>query len=289
MAIITKTNQNLYINKMMRNTRRYYLPILLIILFIFIVGLPILMAVLWSLVNPDFPWSYKDIFPQNLSLYQWSYVFKYTDIGRAIATSYTIAPLATLLSFILSLPTAYVIGTYNFKGKEITRIITLLPMILPGMVVGLFLSRIFGYIGLSQTLFGLVLGHTLMGMPYMLRLMSTSFESIPKDVPAAAENLGANLFWKFKDIYIPMILPGVFAGAIFTFITSLEEFALSYVIGTPTFQTIPTVLFSFLGYSFVRTNASVIAILLMVPNATMLFIADRLLKTDYLTVAYGKL
>ena len=127
-----------------------------------------------------------------------------------------------------------------------------------------------------------------MTIPFMLRLLSTSFEAIPRDVPDAAANLGANTFWKFK-FYIPMILPGIFAGAIFTFINSLEEFALTFVIGTPTFTTIPIVLFSYLGYKFVRTNAAVVAILLMVPNATLLFIADQFLKTDFLSTAYGKL
>jgi putative spermidine/putrescine transport system permease protein len=269
--------------------RKYGIPVTLLIVSIILVGVPLLMAVLWSLVNPDYPWSYPSVFPTHLSLFQWDNVFKFSDIVKAIITSYSLAPVVTLLSFILALPTAYVIGTYNFPGKEFTRIIILLPIILPGMVVALFLSRVFGYIGLSQTYFGLVLGHTLMTIPFMLRLLSTSFEAIPRDVPDAAANLGANTFWKFRDVYIPMILPGIFAGAIFTFINSLEEFALTFVIGTPTFTTIPIVLFSYLGYKFVRTNAAVVAILLMVPNATLLFIADRFLKTDFLSTAYGKL
>jgi putative spermidine/putrescine transport system permease protein len=269
--------------------KKFGIPVTLLIVSIILVGVPLLMAVLWSLVNPDYPWSYPAVFPTHLSLFQWNNVFKFSDIVKAIITSYSLAPVVTLLSFILALPTAYVIGTYNFPGKEITRIIILLPIILPGMVVALFLSRVFGYIGLSQTYFGLVLGHTLMTIPFMLRLLSTSFEAIPRDVPDAAANLGANTFWKFRDVYIPMILPGIFAGAIFTFINSLEEFALTFVIGTPTFTTIPIVLFSYLGYKFVRTNAAVVAILLMVPNATLLFIADRFLKTDFLSTAYGKL
>jgi putative spermidine/putrescine transport system permease protein len=256
---------------------------------IILVGAPLLMAVLWSLVNPDYPWSLKALFPTHLSLYQWQHVFKYSDIVKAMITSFTLAPCVTVLSLILSIPTAYVIGRYNFPGKEFTRIIILLPIILPGMVVGLFLSRVFGYLHLSQTFFGLVLGHTLMGIPFMLRLVTTSFESIPADIPDAAANLGANTFWKFKEIYLPMILPGIFAGAIFTFITSLEEFNLTYVIGTPTFTTIPIVLFSYLGYKFIRTNAAVVSILLIIPNAGLLFIADRFLKTDYLSTAYGKL
>lgn len=269
--------------------KKYGWPITLLIVSLILVGVPILMAVLWSLVNPDYPWSYTSVFPTHLSLFQWKNVFKFSDIVKAMITSFTLAPVVTIFSLILALPTAYVIGRYNFRGKEFTRIIILLPIILPGMVVGLFLSRVFGYLHLSQTFFGLVLGHTLMAIPFMLRLLSTSFEAIPKDIPDAAENLGANTFWKFKEVYLPMILPGIFAGAIFTFITSLEEFNLTFVIGTPTYTTIPIVLFSYLGYKFVRTNAAVVAILLMIPNAGLLFIADRFLKTDYLSTAYGKL
>jgi len=269
--------------------KKYGLPLTLLITSIILVGAPLLMAVLWSLVNPDYPWSFQALFPSHLSLYQWKHVFKYSDIVKAMVTSFTLAPFVTVLSFILALPTAYVIGRYNFPGKELTRIIILLPIILPGMVVGLFLSRVFGYLHLSQTFFGLVLGHTLMALPFMLRLLTTSFESIPADIPDAAANLGANTFWKFKDVYLPMVLPGIFAGAIFTFIISLEEFNLTYVIGTPTYTTIPIVLFSYLGYKFIRTNAAVVAILLIIPNAGLLFIADRFLKTDYLSTAYGKL
>ncbi len=265
------------------------MPMLLIAIVIVVNGLPVLMAVLWSLVNPDYPWSYPDMFPTNISLWQWNHVFKYSDITKAIITSYTIAPLATLLAFILSLPPSYAISRYSFPGKEFIRIIILLPIILPGMVVALFLSRVFQFFGLSQSLAGLVLGHTLLGLPYMLRLLSTSFEAIPRDIGDASANLGASTLQSFWNVYIPMLLPGIFAGSIFTFITSLEEFNLTYVIGTPTYQTIPTILFGFLGYHFVRTNAAVVSLVLMVPNTILLFIADQALKTDFLTAAYGKL
>jgi putative spermidine/putrescine transport system permease protein len=270
-------------------TRGTLFPLLMLFGAIVIIGLPLLMAVLWSLVDPDFPWSYPDVFPTRLSLYHWNFVFRFTGITKAIITTYTIAPLATNLAFVLSLPPAYAIANYDFPGKEIIRIIILLPIILPGMVVALFLSRVFLFLDLSQSLFGLVLGHTLLGLPYMLRLLSTSFEAIPKEIGDAASNLGATNFYRLKDVFIPMLLPGIFAGSIFTFITSLEEFNLTFVIGTPTYQTIPTVLFAFLGYHFVRTNAAVVSLILMVPNVILLFIADRFLKTDFLTAAYGKL
>jgi putative spermidine/putrescine transport system permease protein len=160
---------------------------------------------------------------------------------------------------------------------------------MPGMVIAMFLSRAFYMFGLAQTFVGLVIGHTLLSMPYMLRILSTSFEAIPQDIIDAARNLGAGKLSLVRRVLVPMVMPGLFAGAIFTFITSLEEFNLTFVIGTPTFQTIPTVLFSYLGYHFVRTNAAVVSIILMVPSIALLFIAERVLKTEYLSSAFGKL
>jgi putative spermidine/putrescine transport system permease protein len=253
------------------------------------IGAPMLMAVLWSLVNPDFPWTYPQLFPQKLSFHFWSYVFIYTGLAKAIVTSYSIAPLAVVLSFILALPTSYVLGRRSIPGKKTIMMLVLLPIIAPGIVIALFLSRIFAAVGLAQTFPGLVLGHTLLGLPYMIRVLTASFEAISQDVIDAAENLGAGMWTKITDIFIPMIRPALVAGVIFVFTTSLEEFNLTFVIGTPTFQTIPTILYSFLGYNFARANASVISLILMVPNIVILFVVERFIKSDYLSSALGKM
>ncbi len=274
-----------------KRIRNFYLILLAFFAVILIlwVGLPILMAVMWSLVDPDNPWSYPNIIPPSFSLYQWKYVFHYTNIGRALRTSYSIAPLTVLLSLVLALPTSYVLGRKRIPGKNIWMLVVLLPIIMPGMVVALFLSRFFTTLGVSQTFIGLVLAHTLMSMPYMIRVMTTSFQAIPQDVIDAAENLGANTFVKIRDIFLPMIRPGLLAGIIFAFTVSIEEFNLTFVIGTPTFETIPTILYSFMGYYFIRTNASVVALLMMTPNIIMLFFVERFLKSDYLAASLGKM
>ena len=275
----------------MQGRRRLYglLTTFFIVVQLIWIGTPILMTVLWSLVNPDYPWSFPSLFPEKLSWAQWKYVFKYTNILRALKTSYAIAPFAVLLSFVLSLPTAYVLGRKKIPGKKFFMMIVLLPIIMPGMVVALFLSRVFQSFGLAQSFFGLVLAHTLMGLPYMIRVLTTSFEAIPQDVIDAAENLGAGTFAKIRDIFLPMVRPGLLAGMVFAFTTSIEEFNLTFIIGTPTFETIPTILYSFLGYNFVRTNASVVALIMMIPNIVMLFAVERILKSDYLSASLGKL
>ena len=269
--------------------RAHAVPVALIIVALVVVGVPILMAVAWSLVDPNNGWSYPDMLPPSVSLYQWDYVFRSTDIVLAIFTSYALASVATVLAFVIALPMAYAMGRWAFRGKEAVRILMLLPLVMPGMVVALFLSRVFNFFGLVQTFHGLVIAHTLLGLPYMARLLSTSFEAIPAQVSDAASNLGASELVKLRTIYLPLVRPGIFAGAIFTFIASLEEFSLTYVIGTPDYQTIPTILFSFLGQRFVRTQASVVSLVLLIPSLALLFLADRFLKSDYLSSGFSKL
>jgi putative spermidine/putrescine transport system permease protein len=267
----------------------HVIGLVIIVLLVVWTAVPLFMAIMWSLVDPDNPWSPPAVLPPSLSLAQWEYVFRYSEIVRAMVTSFVLAPVVTAVSFVIALPTAYALGRFRFRGRELLKIVILLPIILPAMVIAMFLSRVFYSFGLAQTFLGLVIGHTLLSMPYMLRILATAFEAIPQDVIDAARNLGADRVALVRHILIPMMMPGLFAGAVFTFITSLEEFNLTFVIGTPTFQTIPTVLFDYLGYHFVRTNAAVVSIILMVPSVALLFIAERYLKTEYLSSAFGKL
>lgn len=277
-------------NKMMSpNTRRltkkivkFLIPAMLGIIFILWIGLPLLMAILWSLVDPEHPWSYPQTFPEALSTYHWVHIFKYTAIGEAIANSFFIAFATTILSFLLSLPTAYALGRRNLRGRETLKIGMLLPIVFPGMALALFLGRVFITLGLSQTYVGVIMAHTIIAMPFMMRILTVSFESIPQEIIDAAENLGAGPWVKLKEVYFPMILPGFLAGSIFSFIASMEEFNLTFIIGAPEIQTIPTVLFSYLGANFLRTSASVVSLILVIPNIILLIITERFIKTEYL-------
>ena len=284
-------------NKMMSpNTRRltkkivkFLIPAMLGIIFILWIGLPLLMAILWSLVDPEHPWSYPQTFPEALSTYHWVHIFKYTAIGEAIVNSFFIAFATTILSFLLSLPTAYALGRRNLRGRETLKIGMLLPIVFPGMALALFLGRVFITLGLSQTYVGVIMAHTIIAMPFMMRILTVSFESIPQEIIDAAENLGAGPWVKLKEVYFPMILPGFLAGSIFSFIASMEEFNLTFIIGAPEIQTIPTVLFSYLGANFLRTSASVVSLILVIPNIILLIITERFIKTEYLGAALGKM
>ena len=87
---------------------------------------------------------------------------------------------------------------------------------------------------------------------------------------------------------MPMLKPSFLASIIFCLVKSIEEFAIAFVIGSPDFITVPTILYSFLGYPFIRPNAAVVSIILLVPNIILMMIIEKLLKGNYLSQSTGK-
>ncbi|EDU59472.1 ABC transporter permease subunit [Providencia stuartii] len=263
-----------------------------LIFFIFInvvwLGLPFTMAILWSLVDPQHPWSYPDLFPQKLSLARWKIVWEQTPLATALFNSYTIAPAVAILSLLLATPTAYAFGRMTFKGKAVAEMLTLIPLVMPGMIIGIFFSSMLISLNISNTFMSIVIGHTVLTLPYSIRIMSAGFKSIPQDIIDASRDMGASFWGTFCNAFLPMLKPSLLASLIFCLVRSLEEFSISFVLGSPDFITVPTILYSFLGYSFVRPDAAVVSMILVIPNVILMIIIERLLKGNYLSQSTGK-
>nr|WP_314740270.1 ABC transporter permease [uncultured Haemophilus sp.] len=250
--------------------------------------IPFLMAGLWSLVDHDHPWSYPDILPQSLSFERWVSVWNDTALPEAMFNSYTIAPMVALVAILLAIPTAYAFGRMEFRGKKLAELLTLIPLVIPGMIIALFFSQMLLSLNISNPFIGIVIGHTVMTLPYAIRILSAGFSSVPQDLIDASRDLGASKVTTFKDVYLPMLKPSFLAAIIFCLVKSIEEFSISFVIGSPDFITVPTILYSFLGYSFIRPNAAVVSIILLVPNIILMMIIEKLLKGNYLSQSTGK-
>ena len=149
-------------------------------------------------------------------------------------------------------------------------------------------SRMLLDLNINNPFIGIVIGHVVLTLPYAIRILSAGFSSVPQDLIDASRDLGASKFTVFKDVYMPMLKPSFLASIIFCLVKSIEEFAIAFVIGSPDFITVPTILYSFLGYSFIRPNAAVVSIILLVPNIILMMIIEKLLKGNYLSQSTGK-
>ena len=184
------------------------------------------------------------------------------DEWRAVALSLRVALWATALSLPLGIWIAHLLARREFWGKSLLNGMVHLPLILPPVVTGYLLLLTFGRKGaiggfLEQT-FGLVLAFkwtgavlasAVMAFPLLVRAIRLAFEAVDPKLEQAAGTLGAPPLWVFLTVTLPLILPGIIAGAVLGFAKSMGEFGatITFVSNIPgQTQTLPSAIYAFL-------------------------------------------
>lgn len=181
---------------------------------------------------------------------------------QAVRLSVQVALWATLASLPLGILVAYALARWEFPGKQVLNGVVHLPLILPPVVTGYLLLITFGRRGaVGQFLdqwFGIVLSFrwtgaavaaAVMAFPLMVRAIRLAVEAVDPKLEAAASTLGASRPWVFLTVTLPLILPGVIAGAILAFAKAIGEFGatITFVSNIPgQTQTIPSAIYAFL-------------------------------------------
>jgi len=184
------------------------------------------------------------------------------DEWRAVALSLRVSLWATVLSLPFGIFVAYALARWSFWGKQVLNGLVHLPLILPPVVTGYLLLLTFGrrgYVGqfLDQW-FGIVLAFrwtgaalaaAVMAFPLMVRAIRLAIEAVDTKLEQAAATLGARPAWVFATVTLPLILPGIIAGAILAFAKAMGEFGatITFVSNIPgQTQTLPSAIYSFL-------------------------------------------
>lgn len=251
--------------------------------------IPFTMAVLWSLVDPSQPWTPDHLFPPVMSWFRWQNMWENSPLQPALLNSYLLAPTAAILTLTLAAPTAYCLGRIDFRGKEIARLLTLLPLVVPSFVTAIFFTSLLYQMGLYGSRFwAIAFAHSVLFLPYAIRILSVSFEQVRQDHIDAARDLSASTWERVRVAYIPALKPGIMASFLIVFIQSIEEFAIAFVVGSPDFITVPTLLYSRLGQDFIRPDAAVLSLILVVPNVILMLFLETLLRSANPALSSGK-
>ena len=179
----------------------------------------------------------------------------------AIKLSLRVAALATAASLPFGIAIAMLLTRTRFFGRALLNALVLLPLVLPPVVTGYVLLLLFGRQGpigrfLDEQLgiviafrwTGAALACGVMGFPLMVRAIQLSVEAVDRRLEQAASTLGANPLFVFFTVTLPLILPGVIAGAILCFARAMGEFGatITFVSNIPgETQTLPTLIYTF--------------------------------------------
>ena len=140
-----------------------------------------------------------------------------------LRNSVIVATITLTLSILIAAPAGYAISRFIFRGRDIFRLSILAVRAFPIVILSIPLAVVFLRTGIYDSLYSLALMHTALALPTTILVLSSVFSSIPYELEEAAMVFGCSPSQAFRYVVLPLVLPGIAASAIFTFVLSWNE------------------------------------------------------------------
>ena len=221
--------------------------------------------------------------PTGYTLAWYARAWELADFSNGFLMSLKIGVCATFASLVLGVPAALAIERFAFPGRETVRQLLLSPMYVPAIVAGAAVYiyfvelEILTNFQLAATFTGLVIAHTLVALPWTMRLICASLVSANVVSEEAARSLGANAVQTFFYVTLPIIRPGMIAAAMFSFIASFSDLEKSLFLVGPGKTTLPIAIINYLEWNLDPTISAVATVQILIIGAALI-VSDRFVK-----------
>jgi putative spermidine/putrescine transport system permease protein len=218
--------------------------------------------------------SYLTIPPKGLTLAWFTKVLSDPTYLSAIRLSLVLAVGSTAVSIVLGVAAAYALARKMVPGAEAVTSFLMAPLIMPSVVIGVAMLQYYAAMGLRGSLLGLLLAHVVITVPYLVRSALASLAGLDTSLEEAARVLGATGFESFRLVTLPLIRPGLVAGALFAFVTSLDNVPVTIFLLRADQTTLPVLIFSSVEMG-VDPSVAAVSTLLIVITGLALILAER--------------
>ncbi|MDN3450385.1 ABC transporter permease subunit [Planococcus sp. APC 3906] len=242
----------------------FFSIVFLVIVFPF---LPLLLS------SVSFGWQWPNVLPESYSFRAWEYVLAGSSgTWPAVVASLLIAGIVTAVNILLAVPAANALSRNKFTGKWLAEAIIFAPIVIPPFVAVMGIHLTFLRLGLTETIFGVVLAHLSPTLPYMVRAVMISYNTLSVDWEDQARMLGAGPGSRFFHVVLPHLMPGIAAGASLSILISLSQYLITFLIGSGQVVTLPILLFPFISggdpaiasaYSLLFAGMAILTLLVM--------------------------
>ena len=168
-------------------------------------------------------------------------------LRRAFMNSLIIAFSSAIFATSLGVFAARASTRFNFPAKTGIMGLIMLPLVLPEIIIAMSLLVVLLAVGVKLSIFTVILGHTLICLPYTIAILSTTFNSLDKSLEEAAYDLGETKWSAFRLVILPLVMPGIISALLMSFTISLDEFIIAFFLAGNE-PTLPTYIFSQLRF-----------------------------------------
>lgn len=199
--------------------------------------------------------------PQGFTLRWYAAAFEDGRYLTAFLLSLRLAAVTAAISTVLGVCAAYAITRYKFPGAKALEALFLSPLILPTLVMAVALTTYFTHSGMPTGLWRLVAAHSIVCIPYVIRIVLPLLARFDRSLEEAALNLGATPVVSFFLILMPVIRPALISGGMMAFVTSFDEVVLALFLVVPGQTTLPVMIYSSVQLGFEPMVAAVAGLL----------------------------
>jgi putative spermidine/putrescine transport system permease protein len=219
---------------------------LFIVLFFVFIAAPILIVIVVSFSSQ----SYVGFPLSGVSLRWYRRIWEYRPFIEALITSTELAFASAFCGAVLAVPAA--LGLARGRGSGAAAIVTFLmsPLSIPAVMLGFALLYFLSWMGLGVSFASLLVAHTVIAVPYILRTVIAGYRGLGLTYEEAARMLGAGRWRCLWHVTLPLIRPSIFAGALFAILISFDNLPISYFFGNASTNTLPVVMLSYLQNQF---------------------------------------
>lgn len=196
-------------------------------------------------------------------------------IVPGIINSVLVAVITLFLSTLIAAPAGYALSRYLFPGRNFFRLSILAVRAFPIVILAVPLAVVFVNLGIFDNVYSLALMHTALTLPTAVLVIGSVFASIPFELEEAAQVFGCTPVQAFRHVVLPLVLPGIAAAAIFTFVMSWNEVFAASVL-TIQNRTLPAQVLATLNYSSEPYQFAG-GFFMMVPSLIFIFVIRRYL------------
>jgi putative spermidine/putrescine transport system permease protein len=262
---------------------RLYLA-LVVLVYLFL--LTPLVIVVWASFNSG---EYLTFPPEGFSFRWYVKFFNSASFMGSLWFSLKLALLCTLCSTLLGTAVALYVVRFAGRWRDHLRLFIIMPLLLPEILTAIALlffyyniEAVLSGIGLGlfsgafrHSFLGLLIGHVLITLPFVFLGISASLYNFDMSLEEAARSLGADRFTTFRRITLPLIKPGIIAGALLAFIISFDLFNISLLLKGVGVATLPIQLFDYVSWDFDPTAAAVSSVSIAITLVAIL-VTERL-------------
>ena len=164
---------------------------------------------------------------QGFTLEHWADPFGQVELTDALVTSLELATVSTAIATVIGTLLALALVRHRFFGRRAANVLLVVPLATPEVVIGAALLSMFVYLGVSRGFTTLVIAHVMFSISFVAIVVRSRLIGLDREIEEAAADLGAGPVSTFRTITLPLLAPGVLAGALLAFVLSLDDFVIS--------------------------------------------------------------